>query len=409
MDVFVFRAIAARIMPGASALPPKRGRWMPVARACAIVLLAGSLGACSSFDFFSKKDDTPADAPADKLYNEGLYLLNAKKDPKQAVKKFEEVDRQHPYSEWARKSLIMTSYAYYQAGEYDDCVNSAKRYITLHPGGADAAYAQFLIGSSYFDEIPDVTRDQARTEKALAALDEVIRKYPGSEYSVSAKKKIEVARDQLAGKEMEIGRYYLKKKDYTGAINRFKVVVTKYQTTRHVEEALMRRPGEIYYRPGNLRKGIEETLNWFYDQREKTPLQLKATCAPHYYRILRQRAKEDGKTVTFESHGLDAVTRGCLGGTGFCFISIQALSSPADFCTLECGDVTKNSFEKIWNSSGVFLSLRNYDKLKGKCGICEFKRVCGGCRARAYEATGDYMAEEPLCSYEPVLGSRRGV
>ena len=240
MDVFVFRAIAARIMPGASALPPKRGRWMPVARACAIVLLAGSLGACSSFDFFSKKDDTPADAPADKLYNEGLYLLNAKKDSKQAVKKFEEVDRQHPYSEWARKSLIMTSYAYYQAGEYDDCVNSAKRYITLHPGGADAAYAQFLIGSSYFDEIPDVTRDQARTEKAIAALDEVIRKYPGSEYSVSAKQKIQVARDQLAGKEMEIGRYYLKKKDYTGAINRFKIVVTKYQTTRHVEEALMR-------------------------------------------------------------------------------------------------------------------------------------------------------------------------
>ena len=163
-----------------------------------------------------------------------------KKDPKEAVKKFEEVDRQHPYSEWARKSLIMTSYAYYQAGEYDDCVNSAKRYITLHPGGADAAYAQFLIGSSYFDEIPDITRDQARTEKALAALDEVIRKYPASEYANSAKQKIEVARDQLAGKEMEIGRYYLKKKDYTGAINRFKVVVTKYQTTRHVEEALMR-------------------------------------------------------------------------------------------------------------------------------------------------------------------------
>jgi outer membrane protein assembly factor BamD len=97
-----------------------------------------------------------------------------------------------------------------------------------------------LIGSSYFDEIPDVTRDQARTEKAIAALDEVIRKYPGSEYSVSAKQKIQVARDQLAGKEMEIGRYYLKKKDYTGAINRFKIVVTKYQTTRHVEEALMR-------------------------------------------------------------------------------------------------------------------------------------------------------------------------
>ena len=220
--------------------PLELRRCARIARALAIGLLAASLGACSSFDLFAKKDDTPPDEPADRLYNEGLYLLNAKQDPKGAVKKFEEVDRQHPYSEWARKSLIMTSYAYYQAGEYDDCVNSAKRYITLHPGGADAAYAQFLIGSSYFEEIPDITRDQARTEKALAALDEVIRKYPTSEYANSAKQKIEVARDQLAGKEMEIGRYYMKKKDYTGAINRFKVVVTKYQTTRHVEEALMR-------------------------------------------------------------------------------------------------------------------------------------------------------------------------
>jgi len=219
---------------------PESSRWARLPRVLAVATLALSLGACSSFDWFSKKDDVTPDEPADRLYNEGLYLLNAKKDPREAVKKFEEVDRQHPYSEWARKSLIMSSYAYYQAGEYDDCVNSAKRYITLHPGSSDAAYAQFLIGSSYFDEIPDITRDQARTEKALSALDEVVRKYPTTEYANSAKQKIEIARDQLAGKEMEIGRYYLKKKDYTGAINRFKVVVTKYQTTRHVEEALMR-------------------------------------------------------------------------------------------------------------------------------------------------------------------------
>jgi len=214
--------------------------WSRFARVLAVAVMAASLGACSSFDMFSKKDDTPPDEPADRLYNEGLYLLNAKKDARDAVKKFEEVDRQHPYSEWARKSLIMTAYAYYQAGEYDDCVNAAKRYVTLHPGSPDAAYAQYLIASSYFEEIPDVTRDQARTERALAALEEVIRKYPTTEYANSSKQKIEVARDQLAGKEMDIGRYYLKKKDYTGAINRFKVVITKYQTTRHVEEALMR-------------------------------------------------------------------------------------------------------------------------------------------------------------------------
>ena len=112
--------------------------------------------------------------------------------------------------------------------------------MTLHPGSADAAYAQFLIGSAQYDQIPDVSRDQGRTEKAIAALEEVTRKYPDSEYAQNAKHKIEIARDQLAGKEMDTGRYYLNRKDFTGAINRFKIVVTQYQTTRHVEEALER-------------------------------------------------------------------------------------------------------------------------------------------------------------------------
>ena len=206
------------------------------------VLLAPLLGACSSLgDMFGSKDDeTYVEEPADKLYNEGLYLLNDKKDYKSAAKKFEEVDRQHPYSDWARKSLIMTAFAYYEGGEYDESVTAAKRYVTLHPGSPDAAYAQFLIGSSYFDRIPDISRDQERTEKAVAELQEVIRKFPNTEYAIAAKKKIEIARDQLAGKEVDIGRWYMQKKDFTGAINRFKVVVTRYQTTRHVEEALMR-------------------------------------------------------------------------------------------------------------------------------------------------------------------------
>jgi len=207
-----------------------------LARLAAFALVAASLGACSIFD----KDPVPIDEPADKLYNEGLFLLNNKKDPKSAAKKFEEVDRQHPYSEWARKSLIMSAYAYYEAGAYDDCINSARRYVTLHPGSPDSAYAQFLIGSSYFDQIPEISRDQERTEKAVQTLEEVARKYPNSEYAVAAKKKIEIARDQLAGKEMDVGRWYMQRRDYTGAINRFKVVVTRYQTTRHVEEALLR-------------------------------------------------------------------------------------------------------------------------------------------------------------------------
>jgi outer membrane protein assembly factor BamD len=206
-----------------------------VARLCAVGLLALPLIACAS-----DKDVLIPDDPADKLYNEGLYLLQAKTDYKAAAKKFEEVDRQHPYSEWARKALIMSAYSYYTAGEYEESITAAKRYVAMHPGSTDAAYAQFLIGSSYMDEIPDISRDQGRTEKALTALEEVARKYPNTEYANSARKKIEVARDQLAGKEMAVGRYYLEKKDYTGAINRFKIVVTRYQTTRHVEEALMR-------------------------------------------------------------------------------------------------------------------------------------------------------------------------
>jgi outer membrane protein assembly factor BamD len=207
--------------------------------ALAATMLAVALSGCSSFDLFSKDKVLP-DQPADKLYNEGLYLLNEKRDAKAAAKKFDEVDRQQPYSEWARKSLVMSAYASYQAGDYDDAIATAQRYVTLHPGSPDAAYAQFLIASSNFDQIPDITRDQTRTEKAMAALEEVARKYPNTEYANSAKQKMEMARDQLAGKEMMIGRFYLNRKDFTGAINRFKVVVTRYQTTRHVEEALER-------------------------------------------------------------------------------------------------------------------------------------------------------------------------
>lgn len=148
-------------------------------------------------------------------------------------------------------------------------------------------------------------------------------------------------------------------------------------------------------------KEYEETLNWFYDQREKTKLQLKATCAPHYYRILRQRARQDGKKVTFETHGLDAVTRGCLAGTGFCFISHVGRVQTCGFLDVTCGDITKQTFKEVWENSQIFNELRDFGNLENKCGICEFKRVCGGCRARAYEATGNYLAEEPLCSYQP--------
>jgi outer membrane protein assembly factor BamD len=207
-------------------------RSFPGLVACA--LLAGLLAGCAD-----DKNTIAPDEPADKLYNEGLTLLN-KKEYVDSAKKFEEVDRQHPYSDWGRKSLLMAAFAYYEGGKYDDTITTAKRYVTLHPGSADAAYAQYLMASAYFDQIPDISRDQARTERAMQVLAEVARKYPNTEYAESAKKKIEVARDQLAGKEMMIGRFYLEKRNFIGAINRFKAVVTQYQTTRHVEEALMR-------------------------------------------------------------------------------------------------------------------------------------------------------------------------
>jgi outer membrane protein assembly factor BamD len=212
-------------------------RLRVLGRYLALGLLAASLMGCS---LFQKKDDFVPDTPADRLYNEGLFLLNDKQDYKEAAKKFDQVDRENPYSDWARKALLMLAFSEYRAGEYDDCINAAKRYVTLHPSSPDAAYAQYLIASSYYDQILDVSRDQERAQKAIDAFQEVVHKYPDSEYALAAKKKIEMGRDQLAGKEMAIGRFYLKKRDFLGAINRFKVVVTQYQTTREVEEALER-------------------------------------------------------------------------------------------------------------------------------------------------------------------------
>jgi len=145
----------------------------------------------------------------------------------------------------------------------------------------------------------------------------------------------------------------------------------------------------------------EKTLHWFYEQTDQVPLQLKATCAPHYYRILRQRAKKEGKKMTLKEHGLDAMTRGCLGGISFCFISHRGHVQPCGYLELNCGDVREKTLREIWASSGIFQNLRNTNGYQGKCGRCEYRKVCGGCRARAYEISGDYMAEEPYCVYEP--------
>lgn len=145
----------------------------------------------------------------------------------------------------------------------------------------------------------------------------------------------------------------------------------------------------------------ERTLNWFYDQQKKSKIFFKPTDAPHYFRIIRQRAKEEGVGVTTEKHGMQAMTRGCLGGIGFCFISHRGDVQPCGYFELKAGNVRKTPFKEIWEHAELFQDLRDLSKLKGKCAICEYKKVCGGCRARAYEVTGDYLAEEPYCIYRP--------
>jgi len=145
----------------------------------------------------------------------------------------------------------------------------------------------------------------------------------------------------------------------------------------------------------------ERVLHWFYEMRDRVPLYLKATCAPHYYRILRQEAHRKGEKVDFETYGLDAMTRGCLGGTSFVFISNVGIVQPCGYLELNCGDLKKSPFPSVWRDSKIFSQLRDFSAYKGKCGRCEYLRFCGGCRARAYEATGDFLAEEPLCVYQP--------
>ncbi|GAB6057925.1 heme b synthase [Desulfonatronum parangueonense] len=145
----------------------------------------------------------------------------------------------------------------------------------------------------------------------------------------------------------------------------------------------------------------EEVLNWFYDFRKTTRMQLKATCAPHYLRILRQRAKEEGIPVTMDNFGLDAVSRGCLGGTGFCFISHTGQVQPCGYLELDCGQVRDTPFPEIWKKSKQFLEFRDQKSYQGKCGVCEYHKVCAGCRARAMTMNGHYLAEEPLCTYQP--------
>ncbi|MEE1556202.1 MAG: outer membrane protein assembly factor BamD [Alphaproteobacteria bacterium] len=177
--------------------------------------------------------------PVEEIYNQAMDKLLSG-NAELAVMDFDEVERQHPYSVWARKSQLMAAYAQYEINNYDEAIFAAQRFLQLHPGNRDAPYAYYLIAISYYEQIADTGREQKITELALDALGEVIDRYPESEYARDSRLKMDLARDHLAGKEMEIGRYYLKRGHQGAAINRFRYVVDKYQTTSHVPEALHR-------------------------------------------------------------------------------------------------------------------------------------------------------------------------
>lgn len=195
--------------------------------------LALALAACS------KDKDVYVERPVEQLYNEAMDYL-AKEDYVNAAKAFDEVERQHPYSVWATQAQIQTAFVYYQHNKYDESLAALERFIQLHPSHAATPYAYYLKALCYYEQVTDVARDQKMTELALKSLEELVTRFPNSKYANDAKIKIDLTHDHLAGKEMAIGRYYLKQGLYLAAINRFKKVISDYQTTSHVPEALHR-------------------------------------------------------------------------------------------------------------------------------------------------------------------------
>ncbi len=225
----------ARMREARLPIRDRRPSFFRAAVAGAAVLAAAALAGCSS-----DSDELPyEERPVEQIYNTAMDHMD-EKEYTPAAKEFDEVERQHPYSEWARRSMLMGAHAHYKINEYDEAILSAQRFISLHPSNKDVPYAYYLIGLSYYERISDVGRDQKMTENALQALRLVIERYPDSPYATSAILKFDLAFDHLAGKEMEIGRYYLRRGHYTAAINRFRVVVEEFQTTSHTPEALHR-------------------------------------------------------------------------------------------------------------------------------------------------------------------------
>jgi len=211
----------------------------------AVAALAATLAGCSTLQDFNPfagekyKMEVEPVVPASQVYDQGLAKL-AGGDPGSAAKKFTDLGKKYPGSDWARKGLLMTTYAQYQSGEYDDAAGSAMKYVKEYPKTPEAAYALYLEAQSHYAQILDISRDQDHAAKARDLYKQLVTTYPTSEYVADARVKIQITTDQLAGKEMSIGRYYLNRRNYAAAINRFRNVLTYYQTTRHTEEALYR-------------------------------------------------------------------------------------------------------------------------------------------------------------------------
>ncbi|MEI3851336.1 MULTISPECIES: outer membrane protein assembly factor BamD [Ensifer] len=222
------------------------------ARVAAVIVaaIAGSalITACQNDPDIDITKLTAETDPPEVLYNQGLANLNAGKTT-EASRKFEALDRQHPFSEYARKALVMNAFVSYRNGQYQEAINATGRYLNLYPQSEDAAYAQYIQGLAYTKQIPAVTQDQKPAMRAIEAMQAVVDRYPDSEYVDDAKSKIRFARDQLAGKEMQVGRYYLERKEYLAAVSRFRVVIEQYPNTNQVEEALARLT-EAYYAMG---------------------------------------------------------------------------------------------------------------------------------------------------------------
>jgi outer membrane protein assembly factor BamD len=212
-----------------------------IGRLCAALTLGAFVTGCSSVgSIFSSDSDSKLDnRPPEVIYKEANELLE-KGSGEKAAALYERVDQLYPYSEEARKAMLMAALAYKQAGKSPEAVAAARRYLAVHPGTKEAAQAQDIIASSYFDRISTPSRDQSETKKAITEMETLVRRYPDSDFSAETKKRIRLAKDTLAASEMNVGRYWQKKGNYLAAVNRFKTVVTDYQQTAHVEEALMR-------------------------------------------------------------------------------------------------------------------------------------------------------------------------